>query len=147
MRKAERDEERLHLTGTGFFFAGNFLSIYLFDPTIATCTSLYLILGDLTAAIIGISFGRTRLTSGKSLEGALAMWLCCVLIGCTCYCGHVRLAEYPVLVGASVATMAELLLPKWIDDNLSIPLLSGVGLHLAFRRIGQTAPMPWEDRG
>ena len=141
MRATEKDELRVALTGTGFFFAGNFLAVFLFDPTIATCASLYLVLGDMTAAIWGISFGRVRLASGKSLEGALAMWVCCLLIGTTCY-WTVPLAEYPVLVGATVATLAELVLPRRIDDNLSIPLLSGVALHLAFRRIGQQPPVP-----
>ena len=141
LRKTEKDETRPQLTGTGFFLAGNFLVIFLFDPTIATCASLFLILGDLTAAVVGISFGRIRLPSGKSIEGAFAMWVCCLLIGSLCY-WQVPLAEYPVVLGASVATVAELLLPRWIDDNLSIPLTSGVALHLAFRRIGQLPPVP-----
>ena len=97
MRKTEKDEVRLQLTGTGFFFAGNFLSVFLFDPTIATCASLYLVLGDMTAAVVGISFGKVRLPSGKSVEGAFAMWVCCLLIGSLCY-WQVPMAEYPIVV-------------------------------------------------
>ena len=141
MRKTERDEVRLQLTGSGFFFAGHFLAVFLFDPTIATCASLYLVLGDMTAAIFGISFGRVRLPWGKSIEGAFAMWLVCLFIGTVAY-WHVPLAEYPVFVGASVATVAELMLPRWLDDNITIPVTSGVALHLAFRRIGQAPPVP-----
>jgi len=141
LRKTERSDERVVLTGMVFFFAGNFLSVFLFDPTIATAASLYLVLGDLTAAIVGISFGRFRLPSGKSIEGSFAMFIICCVVGTVLF-WHVPLAEYPVMVGASVATIAELLLPKWFDDNLSIPLLSGLALHLAFRRIGQSPPLP-----
>ena len=142
LRKTERSDDRVVLTGMAFFFLGNTVCVFLFDPTIACCASLYLVLGDLTAAIVGISFGRIRLPSGKSIEGSFAMFGICCLVGTVLYWQSVQLAEYPVVVGAAVATIAELLLPRWIDDNLSIPLLSGIALHLAFKRIGQQPPLP-----
>ena len=101
---------------------------------------MYLVLGDMTAAIIGISFGRLRLPSGKSVEGSIAMWVVCVLVGTVVF-WHVRLSEYPVFVGASVATISELLLAGWVDDNLCIPLCSALALHLSFQRIGQLPPL------
>ena len=104
--------------------------------------SVYLVLGDMTAAIIGISYGRLRLPWwGKSVEGSVAMWLMCLLVGTVVF-WHVRLSEYPVVVGATVATLSELMLGGVIDDNLCIPLCSALALHLSFQRIGQSPPLP-----
>ena len=104
-------------------------------------SSVYLVLGDMTAAIIGISYGHLRLPSGKSVEGSMAMWIVCLLVGTVVF-WHVRLSEYPVVVGATVATMSELLLGGVVDDNLCIPLCSALALHLSFQRIGQNPPLP-----
>ena len=93
------------------------------------------------AAIIGISFGHLRLPSGKSVEGSAAMWLVCLFAGTVVF-WHVRLSEYPVVVGATVATLSELLLGGLVDDNLCIPLCSALALHLSFQRIGQSPPLP-----
>ena len=95
----------------------------------------------MTAAIIGISFGRLKLPSGKSVEGSVAMWLVCLLVGTVVF-WHVRLSEYVVIVGATVATLSELLLAGYVDDNLCIPLCSALALHLSFQRIGESPPLP-----
>ena len=39
LRKKEISEERVRLTGVGFFFLGNLLCVFLFEPTIAVCAS------------------------------------------------------------------------------------------------------------
>lgn len=140
MRRAELDIQQPKATGMVFFFLGHLLCIFLFEPLIATCASLYLVLGDMAAAIVGISFGHIKI-GNKSLEGSIAMWCVCLCIGSILF-WRVRLGEYPIFVGASTATIVELLLPRWIDDNLSIPICSGIMLHLAFLRIGVTPPYP-----
>jgi len=141
MRRSEMSEEKPVSTGMIWFFLGHLLTIFLFEPCIATVASLYLVLGDMTAAIVGISFGHIKI-GHKSLEGSAAMWAVCIAIGCVVF-WHVDLGEYPIVVGATVATIIELLLPSWIiNDNLSVPLFSALVLHLSFRRIGATPPMP-----
>ena len=47
-----------------------------------------------------------------------------------------------MVVGATVATLSELLLGGLVDDNLCIPLCSALALHLSFQRIGQSPPLP-----
>ena len=39
MRKKEMSEENVRLTGVAYFFLGNLLCVFLFEPTIATCAS------------------------------------------------------------------------------------------------------------
>ena len=39
LRKKEMTEDNVRLTGVGYFFLGNFLCVFLFEPTIATCAS------------------------------------------------------------------------------------------------------------
>ena len=104
---------------------------------------LFLVLGDMTAAIIGVSFGGDRLgkfklgrQGKKSLEGTLAMFFVCFVVGCSIF-AHVRLREYPVFWGALVATLTELHEPFGINDNLTIPLFSSIAMQLAFHRISQ----------
>ena len=47
---------------------------------LSACTTVFLVLGDMSAALIGISFGRIKIGK-KSLEGTLAMFTTCYLIG------------------------------------------------------------------
>ena len=102
---------------------------------------LFLVLGDMTAAIIGVSFGGDALGTlklgregKKSLEGSLAMFFVCFLVGSTIFT-HVRLREYPVFFGALVATLTELHEPLRLNDNLTIPVFSSIAMQLAFQRV------------
>jgi len=101
---------------------------------------LFLVLGDISAAIIGVSFGgdacivKLGRAGKKSLEGSLAMFLVCFVTGCTVFAG-VELREYAAFVGALAATLTELYEPFGVNDNLTIPLISSVALQLGFKRI------------
>ena len=96
--------------------------------------------GDMSAAIIGVSFGRevstVRIGRGgrKSMEGAVAMFAVCFVIGSTMF-ASVNLREYPVFFGALVATLTELHEPLRLNDNLTIPVFSSIAMQLAFARI------------
>ena len=127
-------------TGTGFFFLGNFLSMLLFDPTIATCAMLFLVLGDMTAAIVGISFGSVKIGS-KSLEGTVAMFCVCFMVGSVFFL-TVPNSSYVVFIAALAATLVELLGPEkwWADDNITIPIAAGVAFTAAFTAINGTIP-------
>ena len=93
--------------------------------------------GDLARRFHGHGvLGQHRLgrEGKKSLEGSLAMFTVCFITGSTIF-AHVRLREYPVFIGALVATLTELHEPLRINDNLTIPLLTSVAMQLAFHRI------------
>ncbi len=105
-----------YLTG-----AGVLLSAYL-PPALAATALGHLVFGDAFAALVGQRWGRHRF-GAKSLEGSAACLVACVVVG------WVFLPERPlaVLVSAIVATVVEAL-PLPVDDNWSIPLVSGAVL-------------------
>ena len=117
-------ERRGGLTGATYYLIGSFLCILLFDKTLAIVCLCFLTLGDLFAALIGKQWGRIKLFSRKSLEGSLACFVVCTGIA-------LLIGLHPVVavVGALVATLIELL-PTGVDDNVTIPLISGLAMHL-----------------
>ena len=138
--KIFRKEEEAQLTGACFFSLGNTLAVTLFPPAIAVTSLLFLVLGDMSAAIVGVAFGGETVSlklgrqGKKSAEGSIAMFLVCFVVGCTVF-AKVHMREYAVFIGAAVATLTELNEPFGINDNLSIPLASSVAMTWAFARI------------
>mmetsp|Transcript_36988 Transcript_36988/g.102055 ORF Transcript_36988/g.102055 Transcript_36988/m.102055 type:complete len:278 (+) Transcript_36988:103-936(+) len=141
-RSILREKERQQLTGGCYFSLGCTLSIAISPPSIAMASILFLVLGDMSAAIIGVSFGGETVSlklgreGKKSLEGSFAMFCICFIIGNTIF-AEVHLGEYPVFFGALAATITELYEPCRINDNLSIPVLSSLAMQYAFTRIRQ----------
>lgn len=117
-------EQKGGLTGSTYFLIGSFLCILLFDKTLAIVCLCFLTLGDLCAALIGKQWGRIKLFSRKSLEGSLA----CFVV-CTAAALLIGLHPVVAIAGALVATLIELL-PIGVDDNVTIPLISGLAMHL-----------------
>ena len=117
-------EQKGGLTGATYFLIGSFLCILLFDKTLAIVCLCFLTLGDLFAALIGKQWGRIKLFSRKSLEGSLACFVVCAAAA-------LLIGLHPVvaIAGALVATLIELL-PVGVDDNVTIPLISGLAMHL-----------------
>ena len=117
-------ERRGGLTGATYYLVGSFLCILLFDKTLAIVCLCFLTLGDLFAALIGKQWGRIKLFSRKSLEGSLACFVVCTAVALL-----IGLHPIVAIVGALVATLIELL-PTGVDDNVTIPLISGLAMHL-----------------
>jgi dolichol kinase len=134
-----RRNEMLRVTGNSFFILGIFCAVAFFSKPVALLSILYLAVGDPIAAFVGTRFGRTKLWSGKSLEGALAnaaasflvTWIFFLL-----YLGKPGFAGvFGGLIGAFVSTSSELV-PLEIDDNFSVPLLAAIQLTLIDRFVG-----------
>lgn len=118
-----RAEENRKLTGATYLLGACWLVIFSFPQQIAITCMLFLTVSDALAALAGKGFGRSRIY-GKTLEGSAAFFVSAGAIG--------ALFFEPLLVGfagALCATVAELL-PSRINDNLSIPLLSGCVMFL-----------------
>ncbi|MCZ6676295.1 MAG: SEC59/DGK1/VTE5 family protein [Candidatus Poribacteria bacterium] len=117
-------ERKGGFTGTTYYFIASFLCILIFDQTLAIVCLCFLTLGDLFAALIGKRWGRIKPFSDKSLEGSLACFIVCALIA-------LLMKFHPVvaITGAAVATLIELI-PMKLDDNLTMPLISGVVMQL-----------------
>jgi len=139
MKSILREKEQGQLCGATYFSLGCTLSIQLYDPCMAMASIVFLVLGDLSAALIGRSFGQSvcsmKVGPGgkKSVEGSVGMFLCCCLFGCTIF-SQVHLREYAVVLAAFTATLVELYEPFGINDNVAIPVLSGFALTFGFWR-------------
>eukprot|EP00929_Paragymnodinium_shiwhaense_P110513 TRINITY_DN77604_c0_g1_i1.p1 TRINITY_DN77604_c0_g1~~TRINITY_DN77604_c0_g1_i1.p1 ORF type:complete len:277 (+),score=39.83 TRINITY_DN77604_c0_g1_i1:115-945(+) len=149
-----RENEQHQLCGGTYFSIGCTLSIHFFAPVIAMTSIIFLVLGDMTAALIGRSFGRSFCNMGvgpggrKSVEGSTAMFLMCFVMGCSIF-SQVHLREYAVFCASLVATLVELYEPLGINDNITIPVLTSVALTLGFQRTyscePERNPLHWYD--
>merc|ERR1719272_1286492 len=147
-----RDTEQNNLCGGTYFSLGCTLAIHFFAPVIAMTSIIFLVLGDMAAALIGRSFGRSIVNIGvgpggkKSIEGSFAMFTICFVMGCSIF-SQVHLREYPVFIASLAATLVELYEPFGINDNVTIPILSSLALTFGFARIYScdpaTNPLLW----
>ena len=85
----------------------------------------FLAFGDTLAALVGMKFPFMKIGS-KTLSGSLACFIVCLLIGLIF---NFEISLEIILIGAFAATIAELISIK-INDNISIPLLSGCAMYL-----------------
>jgi len=122
--KTVRDYEKVELSAATYFIISSFFTVLLFEKYIAIAAISYNSIGDLFSAVIGKKYGKRKYMGGKkSLEGSLACFISCLIIGLLIFNPMVAIA------GAIAATFAEGYLIK-VNDNLSIPILSGVVLTL-----------------
>eukprot|EP01111_Echinosteliopsis_oligospora_P011236 TRINITY_DN3656_c0_g1_i1.p1 TRINITY_DN3656_c0_g1~~TRINITY_DN3656_c0_g1_i1.p1 ORF type:complete len:266 (-),score=31.23 TRINITY_DN3656_c0_g1_i1:50-847(-) len=137
-KRLMREKERHNFTGSFFYLLGSTISVIFFSPPVAVCGILFLIIGDFMAALVGISFGRIKI-GRKSLEGSVACFISCFMI-CLVFLWQVKWVEQIAFWGALAATLTELLNPSFIDDNLSIPCISGLVIHLIAHRLDIAIP-------
>jgi len=130
-----REHESADFAGASYILSASFFTILLFDKSVAVAAISFIILGDIAAALIGRRFGKTKIkwsmvesndpNNRKSLEGSLSCLLMCIIV--VLVVPHLPL--WVGIVGALVATVVEgITLP--INDNFSVPLISGLSMHI-----------------
>jgi dolichol kinase len=124
------------VSGIPFYILATLLAIGIFPKPIAVLSILYLAIGDPMASLFGILYGKygVRFANGKSMIGTLAGIAACTLVGF--FFLKTLFLPAPVylaitLIGGVAGGTAELM-PLDMDDNLSIPIVSGFVLWLAF---------------
>jgi dolichol kinase len=135
-----RKNEVNRVSGTPFYVGSVLLSIAIFPKPIAILSILFLAIGDPMSSIFGITWGDKgmRFSNGKSLIGTAAGMGVCALI--TFF--YLLLTGVPVLSSMLIALAGGLagggaeMIPLDIDDNFSIPLVSGLALWVAFLIFG-----------
>jgi len=118
-----KEEEQFRAIGTTYFLIASLAVFLFFDKYVAITSLLFVSIGDLMATIIGEQYGKPVLSS-KSLEGSLACLVSCLLIGMLMSRISPAITLPTALAGAVSATVVELL-PIPVDDNLTVPLISG----------------------
>jgi dolichol kinase len=132
MRKSEVNR----VSGTPFYVGSVLLSVAIFPKDIAVLSILFLAIGDPISSIFGITWGHLgpRFGNGKSLIGTAAgMGICCLITFCyLLYTGHPASHAALIALAGGIAGGGAEMLPLEIDDNFSIPLVSGLALWIAF---------------
>lgn len=121
---AREHELKGDFTGAAYILTTACLVIALFDKPVAIASLAFIMTGDTAAALVGRKFGIHRFRQ-KSLEGSLAFLAAAVITAFIIQ----DLAITVALIGAGVATITEAVSFK-IDDNASVPLVSGLVMHL-----------------
>lgn len=125
-----RSSERNGLSGLPFYALGVSLAMHLFQKEIALLSVFFLVFSDPISSFFGIIYGKDKIMPNKSLQGAIACFFTCYLI--TLFYGIVhgdasQLLWFSILAGV-IGAVSEMLSAFNIDDNLTIPVVSGLGL-------------------
>ncbi|MFX0136769.1 MAG: glycerol-3-phosphate acyltransferase [Candidatus Hodarchaeota archaeon] len=118
-----RKSESKKLSSMTLFLLAAFITIILFDKYIAIIALTFLIFGDIFSKIFGLAFGRNKLFN-KTFEGTLA-YIGSVLIFGFLFYTLLHFSLLILIIGGITAPLTELLSFK-INDNFTVPLISGV---------------------
>lgn len=122
------------------YLASVILAIAIFPKPVAVLSILYLACGDPIASLIGILYGHKgpRLAGGKTMIGTLAGICTCTLVSVV-YLSSLSVPVFTLFavswLGGLAGGMAELL-PLEVDDNFTIPVVSGFVLWFTFLMFG-----------
>jgi dolichol kinase len=128
-----RKSETTGFSGLPFYALGVSLSLFLFKEKIALMAITFLVFSDPISSFFGIRYGKDKLLPNKSLQGSLAGFCTCYLITLFSVIGigasPLAILSFSLLCGV-IGSLSELVSAFNVDDNLTIPVLSGVGITL-----------------
>lgn len=124
-----RSNEVNKVSGMPYYIASSFLAVAIFPRPVAILAILYLALGDPLSSLVGILYSSrsVKIFKGKSLHGTAAGFAVCAIstwIFLRSTEVHGLALIRLTLLGGFAGALAELL-PFEIDDNFTIPMISG----------------------
>lgn len=126
-----RASERTGFSGLPFYALGVSIALLVFEPRIALLAVMFLVFSDPISSFFGILYGKDKIMPNKSLQGAIACFFTCYLItlfyGMSYGAGGSSLLWFAIL-GGVVGALGEMMSAFNIDDNLTIPVVAGLGL-------------------
>lgn len=129
MRRSERDG----VSGLPFYALGVSLSLFFYSRDIALISCMFLVFSDPLSSFFGVLYGKDKIMPNKSLQGAVAGFFTCYLITLFYAMNTTTLGTHLLvfsIVAGVIGAASELVSAFNIDDNLTIPVLSGLGLTL-----------------
>lgn len=135
-----RECEATQISAVPYFAAGCLVAMAIFPRPVAILSILYLTFGDPAASLAGGLYGdlSIRFSNGKSLIGTLAAAAVCTAISFA-FLSSLSLPVHALLaltlLGGIAGGTAEYL-PLKVDDNFSIPVISGLVMWLGFTLLG-----------
>jgi len=136
-----RAEEQLKESAMVPYLIAVLLTIITFPKEIALVGIYTLAFADPLSAIIGIRFGKNKISETRSVEGSLAFFastLLCSLLVLSRYYGGVNFSIFFICIVLSTITTFIDLFPMKIDDNLTIPLFTSTILWVLTTLFGLT---------
>ncbi len=128
-----RDSEANSFSGFPFYALGIASSLFFYEEKIAVLSVIFLVFADPIASIIGITYGKDKILPNKSLQGTMAAFFTCAVISFV-YILDSNTQGFDIIafsVGcAIIGSISELFSAFNIDDNLTIPIISGGGISL-----------------
>jgi dolichol kinase len=133
LRKHEVDEKKRNLNGATYVFISALICVIIFPKILFVTGFTILIISDSSAALIGRKFGKHKFLA-KSLEGTLAFFISATIVVLFSPKIDHLLTEYVIgIIAAAVGAIVENISFGFADDNLTIPLSTGLtmwGLYL-----------------
>ncbi len=134
-----RAEEQLKESAGMPFVMGLLLTLLSFPKVVALCAIFTLAIADPMSAIIGIRFGKNKIFKRKSIEGSAAFFVStfCILVFVfsTLYGNDLFIVCILGFIVSSIMTGLELI-PIRVDDNLTIPIATGLITWLVVTILG-----------
>jgi len=133
-RPIMRSTELNKLAGTTYLLTGVILIALFFNKGVVGLSLLFLAFADPIASYIGIKYGKDKIFGHKSVQGFIAAFVVCAA-ACYIFLFYNQVHEHLLiasLLAGLVGALSELI-PLWkLDDNLTMPVLSSLGLSILF---------------
>lgn len=141
MRKHEWDEKKKNLNGATYVLLSAVIVVLIFPKIFVVTSFAALIIGDMSAALVGRKFGKTKFLF-KSLEGTLAFFFfsCFVVLLAPKIEGN--LTEYVIgFIAVAVGAIAENISGEWTDDNFMIPITMCITMWILYALLLPQLPL------
>ena len=119
-----KESESREILGSTYMAAASLIVFLFFDKDLAILALAYIAVGDPLAGVVGKRYGRVKIGS-KSVEGTVAFAVGAGMVGCALVAVGLDVPYWVAVGGAGVGALVELA-PSPIDDNLTVPPVSGV---------------------
>lgn len=133
-----RESEKTAISGMSYMAAGTLLLALLFTKDVVVLSLVFLGIGDPIASTFGILYGKNKIGS-KSLEGSLAAFIACSIASVIYFVSN-DFFDHRIFLAVPVAGLwgafSELVEIKYLDDNFTLPILSGFGLWGLYYLLG-----------
>lgn len=119
-------KEKRRISSITTFLMGVFLTFLMFKESIAIASLSFLVFGDMMAKIVGMNYGKRVIFNSntkKTLEGSIGFLSISISSAYFLWLANI-LPLWIGIVGAVVASIVEVF-PFPVDDNLSVPVVSG----------------------
>lgn len=129
MRRSEKDG----ISGLPFYALGVSLSLFFYSRDIAIISTMFLVFSDPLSSFFGVLYGKDKILPNKSLQGAVAGFFTCYLITFFYTINNTELGTHLIvfaIISGVIGSASELVSAFNIDDNLTIPVISGLGMTI-----------------